>query len=300
MSKNTLVSVDLGNITTVGIGNSEILIESRIKEFNEMDSLNNNDTFEFDGIKYICNSGKYENNKLKYEKENYLALLYYTIAKCTNDNNIDLVLAIPSSQYKSKKQTMENFIKENSKKTIFVNDEKRTIKINNLFIVPEGYSLKTLPNIINKVKKNVDSLVVDVGGNTVDLAEFDDNFNFKSGNGIEYGLLDLYRETRDYINNEYNLKITVEDGKKYFDGDIQLIDGNIEYKQILMKNFLKNILNELKGMYPNISNMNVILSGGGADKIFNTFKKAYPQTILDSNIKSQARGLYNIGLKFFK
>lgn len=300
MSKNACLGVDIGNLTCIGVGDFDIIVESRLKEYDEMDSFSTEDIFDFEGIKYVVNNGKYENHKIKYEKSNYLPLLYYIISKCTSENNVDLVLAIPASQYRGKKEIMKKFIIDNSKKTITVNEEKRTIKINNIFIAPEGYSLKTLSTIVSKVKKNINSLIIDIGGSSVDLGEFDENFNFKGGNSIDYALLDLYRETRDYINDNYDLKISLEEGKKYFDGDMQLIDGNIEYKKDLMQKFLKNIINELKGMYPNLANSNIVLSGGGAEKIYNTFKKIYPQTILDENIKSQARGLYNIGLKIFK
>ncbi|WGX77394.1 hypothetical protein QJS64_19190 (plasmid) [Paraclostridium bifermentans] len=40
-----------------------------------------------------------------------------------------------------------------------------------------------------------------------------------------------------------------------------------------MFNCIKKIVNELRGLYPNLENSNVILTGGGAEKVYPTFKR---------------------------
>lgn len=64
-----------------------------------------------------------------------------------------------------------------------------------------------------------------------------------------------------------------------------------------MKEFIRNIINELRGIYQNLSNLNLILAGGGGQKIEATFTKLYNQTILAEGIDLTARGFYNIGVK---
>ena len=143
--KITNIAVDLGNLTTIAMSDENLFIsESRIKEFEQgIDDFNINEKFEFEGKKYISQEGRFENDLLKYNKENYLPLLYYAISKSTESNLINLITAIPASQYK-KKEEMKNFIKKNNKKTLIVDGKSRTITINKIEILPESYSIKTI------------------------------------------------------------------------------------------------------------------------------------------------------------
>lgn len=159
MNKNSLVSVDLGNINTVAVSNErEVIIESRIKQYEHgADDFNPNENFECDGIKYISNSGKYENNLLKYQKDNYLNLLYYSITKATDSNNVDLITCIPASQYK-KKDELQKYLEKNNKKSIIVDGKKRVITLQSITVLPESYSFKADKKLMNKINRNVDTL----------------------------------------------------------------------------------------------------------------------------------------------
>ena len=128
--KITNIAVDLGNLTTIAMSDENLFIsESRIKEFEQgIDDFNINEKFEFEGKKYISQEGRFENDLLKYNKENYLPLLYYAISKSTESNLINLVTAIPASQYK-KKEEMKNFIEKNNKKTLVIDGKQRIITI---------------------------------------------------------------------------------------------------------------------------------------------------------------------------
>ena len=112
--KITNIAVDLGNLTTIAMSDENLFIsESRIKEFEQgIDDFNINEKFEFEGKKYISQEGRFENDLLKFNKENYLPLLYYAISKSTESNLVNLITAIPASQYK-KKEEMKNFIEKN-------------------------------------------------------------------------------------------------------------------------------------------------------------------------------------------
>ena len=50
----------------------------------------------------------------------------------------------------------------------------------------------------------------------------------------------------------------------------------------------------------NLKNSNIILVGGGANILYPTFLKLYPQTIVNEDVKLQCQGLYNIAEKLFK
>ena len=300
MSKN-IVAVDLGNINTVAISNEkEIIIESRLKQYEQgVDDFNPNENFECDGIKYISNSGKYENNLLKYQKDNYLSLLYYSITSVTDFNNINLITCIPASQYK-KKDELQNYLEKNNKKSIILDGKKRNIILENITVLPESYSFKADKKLMNKINRNVDTLVTDIGGFTTDFSLFDNNMNLKDANSINLGMLNLYKNSREHLNIQYDLDLSLEDAKDIFDGNKQLLNGDFSYKTEIVKRFVVNLINEIKILYPNLKNSNIILVGGGSTILYPTMKKLYEQTIMDDDVKLQGRCLYKIGEKLFK
>lgn len=295
-----IVGVDIGNITSIAVcAEKTSVIESRLEKATEINRLGSEDIFTYEGQEYVVNTGKFENNLLKFEKENFLTLMYYSIAKVTNSNSINLVTGIPASQYNTHKSEMLDFIKQNKCKSVIIDGLTRNIVINNVIVVPEGYSLKTFKYVVEECKQGVKTLVVDLGGGTTDTAEFDEGFKFVGGDSIKYGLLDLYRNTRKYINDKYDLNISLEDARKYFDGELELIDGDVSYKVGLMKHFIKTLINELRGLYHNLANTNIVITGGGAENVNPTFKHLF-ETILVKDIKANATGFYRIGVKKFE
>lgn len=301
MSKNTSVAIDLGNLTTVAMSSEKVFItESRIKELEVgIDDFNINEKFEFEGEKFISQEGRFENDLLKYNKENYLPLLYYAISKSTESNLINLITAIPASQYK-KKEEMKNFIKKNNKKTLIVDEKSRTITINKVEILPESYAIKTIKSLMSKINRNTDTIVVDIGGGTVDISNFDNNMNLKNANSISMGLINIYQNTREYLNIAYDLNMSLEEAKRIFDGEQQLLNGKSDYKPEIVKRFIRALVNEIRGLYPNLKNSNIILVGGGANILYPTFSKLYPQTIMNDEVKLQCQGLFNVAEKLYK
>lgn len=293
-----IVSIDVGNITTIGVSSDKTeIIESRLKKWSELDDLGQNDVIEFENEKYVVEQGEFENNLIKHEKENFLPLMFYAISKVTEEDHINLVIGIPAGQYNDRKDELKEFIKENNFRKITVNSIKRQIYIDNVLVVPESYGLKA-NGVMAQCEKGLDTLVIDIGGGTTDIAEFNESSNFVGGDSIKSGLLDLYRNARKVLSNKpYNLDITLADAKKYFDGDKDLLNKDVSYKQSIMLESIKTIVNDLRGLYPNLSNSNLILTGGGAEKVYPTFKKLYPHTIPVTDIKANAKGFYKIGVK---
>lgn len=296
----SIVGLDIGNITTVCVSNNEsIVLESRLKEYTNLDEFGENEIFEFENKKFVVEQGQFENNLIKHEKENFLPLMYYAISKVTETEKVKLVIGIPAGQYNSRKDELKEFIKENNYRRIKIGKELKTIFIEDVKVVPESYGLKA-NGIMEQCQKGLDTLIIDIGGGTTDIAEFNAKFNFIGGESIKYGLLDLYRETRKVLNNEYNLNVSLSDAKQHFDGELSLLNKDISYKKDIMLKCIKTIVNELRGIYPNLANMNLILTGGGAEKVYPTFKKLYEQTIPVTDIKANAKGFYKIGVKLWQ
>ncbi|CEP50258.1 StbA family protein [[Clostridium] sordellii] len=299
-----ITGIDIGNITTIVVSeDEEIQIESRLKEWSSKDDLGGNEVFEFNGKKYVSESGDFENDVVKHEKENFLPLIFYPLFKATEENQIKAVIGIPAGQYEDRKDELRDFIMANNKQKIKVGNKEREIEILDLKVVPEGYGLKA-NGAMEKCQKGLKTYVIDIGGGTTDIAEFDENMKFVDGDSIQLGLLDIYRNTRKILSKKpYNMVISLADAKKYFDGELKLPSINEDdekeknaYKLELIKDCLRTLINELKGLYPNLSNSNIVLAGGGAKKVKTPFSKIYPQTIVVENIKANARGNRIVGV----
>lgn len=297
-----ILGLDIGNITSICIGeDTEFMVESRIKDYEELNSFSTTDIVEIEGRKMLFNEGYFENNIIKHEKENFLNLVYYTIAKTlegTNESAVKIVIGVPAGQYNSEKDNLKKLINQSCCKTININGEYKTVTIEDVFIAPEGYGVKieALKNLDNKAK----TLIVDIGGGTTDVAEFDENGRFIGGKSIKTGLLDLYKEVQEVLDIKYKLNVSLEDAKKYFDGELDVRNDNFEveteYKKEILLKLIKYLVNELRGYYPNLKQYNLVLSGGAAQRVYPVFKKLYPQTQAVTDIKANAKGFRKVGL----
>ncbi|CAM2078972.1 MAG: Plasmid segregation protein ParM/StbA domain-containing protein [uncultured Clostridium sp.] len=294
-----IIGLDLGNLTTTCIGEEkEITFESRLKEFQDIDNFTDKDIFEIDNKKFVMEEGYFENNLIKHDKENFINLVYYAIGKVTNEPSIKLVIGIPAGQYNYEKENLRKVILKQSCKSIKINGELKTITIEDVFVVPEGYGIKVeaLQDLNNKNK----TLVIDIGGGTTDIAEFNESNKFIGGKSIKTGLLDMYKNIVDIVDSRYKLNITLEDARKYFDGELVIRNEKFEeetaYKKEALKNMLKILINDIRGIYSNITQYNIILSGGGAKISNSTFLKLYPQTKAIEDIKANAKGFRKVGI----
>lgn len=307
LTSSNIVGIDIGNLTTVAYSNlGEFIVESRVGEASKMDEfVNEGDIFGFNNQILVTNSGTFENDTIKFKKSNFLTLLNLAIAKTTDRDNVSIVIGIPAGQYSSLRDEMKQFILENNKNQIRLGNSydnlnrARDITIENVFVVPEGYGLKTEAKIVEQCKENVNTYVVDVGGGTTDIAVFGPKFKFLDGDSIRFGLLDLYSETRKKINSTFNVSVSLEDSKKYMDGELELLDENFEkqYRSPLIQKAASRIISDFNLSYPDARTSNIVLDGGGAKKMEYFFKQKYPQVIVAGDVIGQARSLYKIGVK---
>ena len=297
------VGIDIGNITTVAVcGKNKIVFESRLGEMTEYDVLGKAKTIELLNETYVVEKGEFENREIKHEKDNYLHLLTYAVGNVVKRNNvlINLVVGIPASQFNTPaKDSLEKKLKANKILICKIDGKKRILQIGEIFIVPEGYGVKAIGGF-KECRKNAETIVVDIGGGTTDLAFFSPEGRFIKGETIGVGLLYLYEKTAENLKNLGLQKATKELGKRYYDGELDYInkDGEIEkqYKADALKTFLKRLVNQFRGKTENPEQANIILCGGGAKKIANNFKKIYPRTIVIEGVTVNAEGNEKVGV----
>lgn len=302
MNNISICSADIGNITSIFMGdktNEVIIIESRIEKYSTIKELGDNEIFETDD-KWIVNQGEFKNEHLKFEKDNFFNLLYYGISKVSKNNRIKLVLGIPAGQYNEYSQELKALIKQNNMKKITLGSGKdkitRTIYIEDVIIRPESYGIKNLKSV-NKAQVEAKTLIVDIGGGTTDIAIFNEKNKFIDGESLDIGLLELYHNVKKYISMKY-CKISLEDAKKVFDGEIKMINiQDYSFLKEFQDDFMNKLLNEFKGSFPSAISCNLILAGGGGEIGIDYFKKEYPQTILVNDIGVNAKAFRLMGLK---
>lgn len=297
------VGVDIGNITTVAVsGKNEIIIESRVGDYTEFDKLSGAKTIELLNETYVIEKGEFENKSIKHEKDNYLHLLTYAVGNVVKKNNvlINLVVGIPAQQYNTPaKESLEKKLKANKVLVCKIDGKKRILQIGNIMIVPEGYGVKAIGGF-KECRKNAETIVLDIGGGTSDLAFFSPEGKFIKGDTIDVGLLFLYEQTAERLRALGLEKVNKEVGKRYYDGELDFInkEGKVDksYKADALKVFLKKLLNQFKGKTENAEQANIIICGGGAKKIANNFKKIYPRTIVIEGVTVNARGNEKVGV----
>lgn len=297
------VGIDIGNITTVAsCGKNKIVFESRLGEMTEYDDFGKAKTIELLNETYVIEKGEFENREIKHEKDNYLHLLTYAIGNVVKRNNvlINLVVGIPASQFNTPaKESLEKKLKANKVLICKIDGKKRILQIGEIFIVPEGYGVKAIGGF-KECRKNAETIVVDIGGGTTDLAFFSPEGKFLRGDTIDIGLLYLYEKTAENLKSLGLEKATKEVGKRYYDGELDYINKNGEieksYKADALKTFLKKLINQFRGKTVNPEQANIILCGGGAKKVANNFKKFYPRAIIIEGVTVNAEGNEKVGV----
>ena len=164
-----ILGLDIGNLTTVCVSeNNEVVFESRLKPYQQLNRFSGNDVFEIDNQKFIFEEGYFENNLIKHEKENFINLVYYAIAKTCDSNSIFLTVGVPAGQYNSERENIRRTLMQNSCKTVKLNNKLRSITIEDVFVAPEGYGVKV--EALTAINNNSKTLVIDIGGGTTDVA----------------------------------------------------------------------------------------------------------------------------------
>ncbi|RGX09341.1 ParM/StbA family protein [Paraclostridium sordellii] len=285
-----IVSIEIGNITTnVKSDKVEdvITFESRIKEAEDQHLLDNSrEFFEMEDKKYITEMGTYENNVYKYEKNNFRHLLHYGISKVADSGNIKLITSIPANQFNAFKEEMKNVIMNNNKISVKIGkEETKNITIEEVAILPEGYSIfKTTPK--EYLVEGAKTVIIDIGGGTSELIVFDENGRFVHGDSINSGLLELFDRVQLDIQAKSKKLISIEDVRKFTDGELKVIGLNDYNCNEIVNNFGNELLNLIFGKLPYIMQCNVIVVGGGAEKLKGIISQKIKHALFNTNIKS--------------
>ena len=117
MSNFSVAGADIGNITSIFSGDipgsRELIVESRISKYSNVKELGQSEIFEIDDEKWVVNQGQFKNEHLKFEKDNFIQLLYYGLAKTCEQDKVKLVIGIPAGQFNEYNKQLKQFIVKN-------------------------------------------------------------------------------------------------------------------------------------------------------------------------------------------
>ena len=296
-----VISVSAGNITFIGAGEELFITEARLRKATDEDVEAEKEIVEINGEKLVFGEGKFENDTIKYLKENYMKLLHYTIAKTASQDIVNLVIDIPGGQYNAHHKKMKDKIMDNNTIDLKINGELKKIVIADVWIQPEGYASFKVAQAQNlgadKLIPNTASLIFNIGGGTSDLVFIDENGKYDKADSIHTGLLDLYGKVVSELESKHDYyKVTVEDAKEYFRGNKKShkIKGN-SFKIQPTEDTFDDIYNDLKRKAPDVEHRNIYLIGGGAEVFGNRLTEKLPQTITVTDIAMDAKAMKVLG-----
>jgi plasmid segregation protein ParM len=248
-------------------------IEKRVDDINDVLQVKIGDTNyvvgEPDGI-YIADADKL---KTEETRENLKICTLTTIGLSYPTEtfiDINLVVGVPVAYFTSQKENFKKFMESLSEK-IYINKVgiEQTIKVRKALIFPQSAGLIFKKAQESEKIKNETSLVIDVGGGTWDVSQFDGLKLVKKAT-YQVGMLILHSQIAQSLNSKYytNFKtseiydllkrgfFTVEGEKKSTEEVNYLIDRHVsEVTTNLKRDFTINNVD------------NIFLIGGGATEV---------------------------------
>lgn len=197
--------------------------------------------------------------------------------------DLDIVVGCPIAYFNQQKDEMKKLMQELSG-DIYIKEigKKQTIIVHEVLVYPQGAGI--VFKHANELK-NETSLVIDIGGGTWDVAQFD-GLKLTQKATYQEGMLILYEKIAQYLNathyTEYEAcEIYSQISKGYFTvfGEKKSMD---EVKPIIEQH-VYDVMTKIKRSFAVTSMANVFLIGGGADSMASYIKQHIPNVQVEKN-----------------
>lgn len=272
----TNVTVDLGNYNIKYAGQKVGAFSSKIStQFNPNPEAF--DRIQIDNEITYIGVGEYERIFSKTER-NYLPSLLFAITEATNESDINLCLLLPLVQMNNSSRFINRL--KNSSFNFLVNGTPRTININKVVVLGEGFISQYM---LESNKEDI--LICDIGSRTINYVTIINGkteYNYTE----RLGILDLYSNIKDIENSK---------GEDFLEEDIERLikNGRIVVDSKVYLDFLKLILNRIQAKV-NIRNYKVYFTGGGSLVLKEYIEANTPANILENAQFSNVLGAHKI------
>lgn len=274
------IGVDLGNYATKT--SKGIIFPSRIAHGHN--ELNKNDIkVTYEGKDYTVGTGRLELGTNRINSKLYELCLLTSIGKSFTDLNINtnIIVGLPPSLFQSDlKNELKNILNSIETKEIIINGIKKYITINKSDVFSESAIVFNSPSDY----KNSKTLVVDIGGGSTDISQFN-GLNSVKQTTTKYGMLTLCESMKQVFNAKEKANYTADMIEDLINRDTEIIRGekkNIAYLKDVILDHVSEICNVITQNFDTESSQ-ILLIGGGAEKLISYFKQQYKNAELVPN-----------------
>ncbi|MFR2529794.1 MAG: StbA protein [Clostridium paraputrificum] len=195
---------------------------------------------------------------------------------------VNLVGGLPVAYFSKQKEDFKKLLKELDGSIIKINKlgYKQTIKINDILIFPQSTGL-----IFEKNIKDESVLVIDIGGGTWDISQFNGMKLEKKATYTD-GMLVLYSKIAQYLNSTYYTKYLASDIYSLINRGYFTAEGkkhSIDVIEDIIREHTRQVLTQLKRDFDTTNVDNIFVIGGGAKELISYIKESIPSVILEKN-----------------
>ncbi|HEY5588167.1 MAG TPA: ParM/StbA family protein [Candidatus Paceibacterota bacterium] len=245
--------------------------------------------------------GKQEVDINKITSEVTKVCTYTAIGKSTEYPIVeaDIVVGLPIGYYSKQKDEFKNVLMSYGQKNIIINSIRKSICIRRVEVFPQSAGLVfTNPDQY----KEENTLVIDIGGMTVDVSYFK-GMKLEKYSTYTSGMLKLYASLAQILNNKYEVNYSINDMADILLKKKIFIDGesyNINFLEETIDDYVSEFTRNIKTEYPvRIVNSIVLMGGGGIFLLKNIEKQLKNVQLLADAQFANANYFHNIGrMKF--
>jgi plasmid segregation protein ParM len=287
--ENMIIGVDVGyTYTKTATKEGTDIFQSTVKE-GSLD-INKSITIEYQGKEFtIGEKGSYSVDLNKTQDETFQLCLYTATAKAIQHSSgeINLVTGLPVAYYSKQKQFLKDSLEG---KDIFLkyNSRHKVFNINRCLVFPQSAGLFTIyPEMFEH-----DTLIIDIGGMTVDVSYFEGLKLIKYAT-YPMGMLKLYGEIIQSINSEHAVNLELLDAEKIIQEGIEIEGETVNIESLIQKH-AEDILRPIKLEFPYKTTRKAFIGGGAA-----ALQEYLPGPVRKESIFDNARAFYKIGVEKF-
>lgn len=197
--------------------------------------------------------------------------------------DINLVVGVPVGYFSNQKEDMKNLM-ENINEKIYINQVgmDQTIKINEVLVYPQSAGL-----VFKRAKelKNESSLIIDIGGGTWDISQFN-GLKLEEKATYQEGMLVLYEKIAQYLNSNYYTNYEPSEVYNLLKRGFFTATGekkSIDLVKSVIVSHVNGIMTKLTRSFDVTSVDNIFLIGGGAKELQFYIKEHLPNAELIEN-----------------
>jgi len=312
MLESKLISVDPGKYATKAIAlnknNSMEKVHFRTKIF----KLNNNTGLEAQGKSFnvtlngedyiIGDQGEEVDYTVDKANINHKLATYTAAAQLLEGYQaIKLVIGCPTSIYRNKglREDYKNYIWNNGKVGIKVNEKPYSFLVGNILVLPEGSGIVyTKPELF----KDKRVAVIDLGGLNMNFTIYDNLIPQPSSMfTLNHGYAEIETKLTNELNSVYGTSLTSNDIQNIIKQGGVKLKGTIDPKSShiidsIINQYMVKLIQETKKNNFNLDMMDVVFVGGTSLLIHDKIKQYLPHAIImDNAIWTNVEGFYKVG-----